>query len=391
MDRRSLFPIVVLGLLLTVAGCQSGKRKAEVYKHWNSARASVQGSLAAERYKNGNLDDARKAVDEAIKLNPEDASFRVISARIHIERNQLEAADRELATGRKLDPKNAEIDYLSGIVYQRWQKPELSLDYYAMANEKAPGELPYLMARCEMLVNMNRLEEATVLLEHKLAFFEYSGPMRDMLGMLYLEAGRTADAVKMLEQATILAPDDTTIRERYVRALYRNGNYREALSQVGRLLPEDRYKDRADLYLLKGEAHIHLEQWRDARFALETALDKQPTLVPALLSLAKASLKMNDLDRTEICFRRAVAIQPENPQVHLGIGYMRLQQSRWDDAMKAFQKAASLDRTDPVALCMIGLTYEKSGKPDEAMSYYGKALQLSPTDPLAKQLLSRLK
>ena len=53
---------------------------------------------------------------------------------------------------RKLNPKDPEADYLSGVVDQRWQKPELALGFYSAASDKEPGELAYIMAKAEMLV-----------------------------------------------------------------------------------------------------------------------------------------------------------------------------------------------------------------------------------------------
>src|ERR1700721_2432119 len=57
---------------------------------------------------------------------------------------------------RKNDPKNAEADYLSGVIYQRWQQPDKALQYYQAAVDKAPTELAYLMAKVETLVAMGQ-------------------------------------------------------------------------------------------------------------------------------------------------------------------------------------------------------------------------------------------
>ena len=372
-------------------GCEAGKRRKEVYEHWNSARGGVQGSLAAERYKLGNLDDARKATDEAIKLDPTNATYRILSARIHIERNQLEAADQELATARKLAPRNGEPDYLSGIVYQRWQKQQLALDYYALACEKSPAELQYLMARVEMLVQLKRTEDAIALLETKMTYFEYSGPLRDMVGGLYQQRGDLPKATEMYLQATILSPDDPTIREHLAIAYFKANNYRDCVDQLDRLLKLEEYQKRADLHMLKGECHLQAGQLRDARAALETSLEHNASSVPALLAMTRVAIRTNDLERAELSLRKAMAIETTEPQVYLGMGYLRMKQQRWDDAFAAFDHAAQLDPKDAVAVCMSGLVLEKKGKPDEAMLYYGRALQINPNEALAKQLLSKAK
>jgi len=390
---RRLHIVFAIAMLLSFVGfgCQSGKQRKEAYAHWNSARGGVQGSLAAERYKLGNLDDARKAADEAIKLDPTNASYRVLSARIHIERNQLEAADQELATARKLAPTNGEPDYLSGIVYQRWQKPQLALDYYAIACEKSPAELQYLMARVEMLVQLKRNEDAISLLEGKMTFFEYSGPLRDMLGGLYQQRGELPKATEMYLQATILSPDDPLIREHLAMSYFKASNYRDCMDQIDRLLKLEDYQKRADLYMLKGECHLQRNQLREARAALETSLEQNPSSVPALLTMSKVAIRTNDLDRAELSLRKAMSLEGNQPQVFLGMGYLRMKQQRWDDALAAFEKASKLDPKDAIAVCMSGLVLEKKGNPDEAMRYYGRALQINPNEELAKTLLSKAK
>jgi Flp pilus assembly protein TadD len=113
--------------------------------------------------------------------------------------------------------------------------------------------------------------------------------------------------------------------------------------------------------------------------------------VPALLSLTKTAVRLNDIDRAQICIRRALAIEPENPQVHLALGYLQMRQQKYPDALASFEKAASLDPKDPVAVCMIGLVHEKTGRSDVALQWYGKALQIRPGDALANALISRAK
>ena len=383
--------LAALGILLMAGGCESGKTKKEVAQHWNATRAAVQGSVASERYKLGNLEDARKAVDDAIKLDPDNAVYRILSARIYIDRNQLEAADAELTIARKSAPNNGEVEYLAGVIYQRWERPQLALEHYIQACAKTPGELAYLMARAEMLVQLDRLDEAVRLLEERLNYYEYSGAIRDMLGELYLQQGKIPQAIESLHQATILSPDEPSIREHLARVLFRAGQYRESLEQFDLLLRVPQYQKRADLLLLKGECHIQLQQWREARAALESSLEQNASSVAALLAMGKVALKTNDLDRAELSARKAMALAPDDARVHLALGYVRLRQQRWGDALSSFQKASALDPKDPVALCLIGLAYEKSGQHDQAMNYYAQALQLKPDDPLANSLMNHAK
>ncbi len=380
---------VILTLCLSLAACGQTKKKQEVYDKWNAARASVQGNLAAEQYKNGNLPDARKTINEALKLEPKNVAYRLLSAQIYIEAAALEAAQGELDTIRALDPKNAQADYFSGIVYQRWQKPNVALDYYAKASEKSPAELSYLMARAEMMIQLGQAAEATSLLEGRLAYFEHSGSVRDMLGGLYLQRDRVKDAVAIFQQATILSPDDPEIREHYIRALFRAQQYQNCIQEITALTKDEAFAKRADLRLLLGECYLQLDNARAAKPEFETAADRSPNLVVAWLGVAKASIRLNDLDRCEAALKRALSLDPQNPQVYIALGYLRMKQNLNSDAITALEKAAQLDPKDPVSLCLLGLLHERAGKKDLAMEYYAKALQIKPDDELARSLMKR--
>jgi Tfp pilus assembly protein PilF len=382
---------VVLVLCLSMVACDQKKQKQEVYDKWNSARAAVQGNLAAEQYKNANLPEARKSIDEAMKMDPKNVAYRLLSAQIYIETAALEPAQRELDTVRVLDPKNAHADYLSGIVYQRWQRPNLALEYYSKAAEKSPADPSYLMAKAEMMIQVGQAAEAISLLEGRLAYFEHSGPIRDMLGGLYLQHSRVKEAVAIFQQATILSPDDLDIREHYVRALFRAQQYRDCIGELTRLMKDDVFGKRADLHLLLGECYLQTGNTRDAKAEFETAADLSPDMVAAWLGIAKAAITLNDLDRCDAALKKAVSLDPQNAQVHLAIGFLRMKQDRSNEAIAALEKASQLDPKDPVSLCLLGDIQERAGKKDLAMEYYAKALLVRPDDELARSRMKRAK
>ena len=153
-------PILALVLFLTT-GCASQPPKKtasqEGIARWNVTRAGVLYSLAREQFEGGNLEDCRKTLTNASKMAPDHVQIRLLSAKLSIEQGQLEAAELELNRVRELDPRNGEADYLTGVIYQRWQKPELAYQSYIKAAGKNPNELAYVMAQAEMLVQLDRL------------------------------------------------------------------------------------------------------------------------------------------------------------------------------------------------------------------------------------------
>src|SRR4051812_22454864 len=240
MRIRKVLPILALA---AVVGCNSGPSskkpeptaKQQLTEKWNVARADVLATLATEQYSTGNTDKARATVDNAISMNPKSGMLHVLSAKIAMEQGQLERADKELQLGALMDPKIAEADYLRGVVYERWQKPEEAFGFYQTAADKAPDELGYVLASAEMLVSMGKADAALSLLKGKLDTFEHSGVIRDAIGQLLVGQARYGEAVAALREAIMLTTDDDTIREHLSLALYYNKQYREAADLISRL------------------------------------------------------------------------------------------------------------------------------------------------------------
>jgi len=387
-------PVVCLACL---AGCASpGDKKAGdesrqlAKKQWASARANVMGSLAKEQYENGNFDKCRMTIDDALKMDPENVSLRVLSAKLAIEQGNLELADKELTFARRLDPRNAEADYLSGVVCQRWQKSQDAFNYYRSASEKQPTELAYLLAQAETLVALGRSDEALDLLQAKVVYFESSATIRDAVGQLLMQKGKYAQAVDVFKQAVVLAGDDNTVREHLTLAQVRSKNYRDALENLGRLLRDDKYAKRADLYIAQAECQLALNKPRDARDSYDTATQINPNASSAWMGLGKAALQLNDVRRAEIALKHSITIDPASSEANLLLGYVKMRQGKFDDSLAAFRKANALDTEDTVSLCMIGYVLEKLGKGEEALRCYAKALKLKPGDEMATRLMAEV-
>ena len=218
MRNRSV--LLSAALALSLFGCNSQKspsQKEEANRSWNGARASVLASLANEQFASGNFEKCRRTLDDALKLVPDSEPLHILSAKLDIENGQLELAEQELKLARHYRPADPEPYYLSGVVYQRWQKPDVAYDFYHQAAAKAPAELAYLLAQGEMLVAMDRSPEALQMLASRVTYFEHSGAIRDAVGQLLVQAGRYHEAAAMFREASILSEDDAGVRERLGR------------------------------------------------------------------------------------------------------------------------------------------------------------------------------
>lgn len=385
---------VALAAVVWVAGCGPQTKKPTIKEkaeaQWNGARASVMISLAQDQYKAGNFEKARQTVDDALKLVPESAPVRVLSAKLAIEQGQLELADRELAVARKSAPNDAEALYLSGVVCQRWKKLTEAHDYYRAATEKAPTELAYLMAQSEMLVTMDRADEALALLQAKVVYFEHSAGIRDAVARLLMQKGRHREAIDLFRQATILTPEELSFKEGLGLALYYAKQHKDAAEVLDKLVKLETYAERPDLLIALGESQLQTGRHRDARDHLEAAARLQPGNAGVWLGLARAAMEGGDLKRAELAIKKSMALKPDAAESYLLLGYLRLRQEKLHDSLQAFTKASTIDRRDSVSVCMVGFVFERLGRNDAAMKCYAKALKLKPNDEMASQLMAGL-
>ncbi len=387
--------LLITLLLLVTAGCSSDKKgdltqAQKSHGEWNEARANVLGGLARQQYQAGNYDVCRKTVDDALKLDAQSLQLHLLSAKLCIEQGQLESAERELKLCRDLDAKNAEACYLSGVIYQRWQKPQAAFDLYSNALELQPAELSYVMAKAEMLVAMDRPGEALSMLQEKMGYYENSSAIRDAVGELLVRQGKFAQAADVLRQANILTPDDAIIREHLAIAMYYAGQYPDAAQLLGRMMQEERFSKRADLFMAMGQSQLQIGKPRNARESFEQAAQLDPGSAAVWLDLAKAAMQLKDFPRAELSLRKASSLDANSSEATLLLGYLRLRQGKLQEAMVAFRSASNLDHNDTVSLCMIGYVFEKLGEPSQAIIWYARALKVNPGDDMASHMMSQV-
>jgi tetratricopeptide (TPR) repeat protein len=388
--RKLISTLITAAALVGCSSHSSPPPKAQVVKQWNDARSGVLMGLARDQYENGAFDKSRQTLDEAIKLSPDSEPAHVLSAKLFIEAGQLEPAERELAVARQLNPADAAADYLSGVVYQRWQQPERALEFYQHACDKSPAELAYVMAKAETLVAMGRRADALAMLQERVAYFEHSGAIRDEVGLLLIQEKRYDEAVQMLRRASILAADDQNIREHLAMALFDDEQYQDAADILTSLMQQEQNAQRADLLATLGECQLQIGRPADAVANLQQAAALLPSSAGVWLSLAKADVQIGALRPADVALAHSLAQDSNNGQSWLLLGYLRLRQARNADALDAFCKASQRDPDDTVSLCMVGVALEKLGRTGEAAACFNKAMRIDPRDEMAAQLMARL-
>ena len=379
-----------IAVLVCLTGCSSmatQTQKAAAHKQWDDARASVLCGLANDQFKNGNLDKCEETLGQALRVEPDNAALHRLAAKLAIEQGHADVAEAHLAQARRLAPADAEADYLTGVLNQRYQRPEQALACYRAAAGKDPAELSYVLGQADMLVELRRQPEALRLLQSREKAFPNGAALRDEEGQLLGGTGRWGEAAAAFRDAAVLAGDDPAIRERLGFALFYAGQYAEAGDALARLAKDDGYARRADVFAAVGRCQQADGRWREARDSFDQATRIDGGAVGYWLDLGRASVQVGDLPRAELAARKAVSVDGHSAEAQCLLGYVRLKQKQLPAALAAFTAAADLDPADAVGPCMCGYVLAKEGKPDEAAAAFARAKRNDPTDQLVGQLM----
>ena len=114
------------------------------------------------------------------------------------------------------------------------------------------------------------------------------------------------------------------------------------------------------------------------------AFSQGPTQFESLLASAQQAQARGEFESAAEFYRKAVAIQPEIPELKANLGLMYYQTGKDDRAIEAFHQAIRLKPALFVPQLFLGLDYVKLKQFKEAIPYLQRAAQLKPTDVQAQ-------
>jgi Tfp pilus assembly protein PilF len=102
------------------------------------------------------------------------------------------------------------------------------------------------------------------------------------------------------------------------------------------------------------------------------------TSTPAKLVVAQNQLEQGQLDKAEQTIGDCLKAEPDNPQVNIMAGRVRLAARQTESAREFFQKAVEIDDTAADGWFGLGIIAQDTGDNAKALEHYRKAMQISP-------------
>lgn len=388
----------------------------------NAAAPDVQAAIA----------DAREAVIE----KPGSARAWGNLAMLLLAHDFSPEANHCFAEAERLDPRAFRWPYLRGVslaVTDRWS----ALDCYRRAVELRGDSVLARLRLAELLIELGRLDEATIQLDAALKLDPADA--RAALGLARLAYRRNdlKESLNWAQASAARAPMKRGTHELLARIHHRLGDRDAAAEQLAILkdIPEGEttwpdplidevlgLRQDPDSTLIR--AHRLLEQGRASECVtmLEELVAEHPAVAKYHYELGRALLAAGEngragrrLDRgielhpgsaemhrlrgavhysdgewqaAAERFRRTIELKPDDSIAWYNLGHCLVRLNRNPDALAAFRSAVRLRPDSADAHTNVGKLLLRFGRRDEAVKHLRLATELAPNDAVAKNLLS---
>ncbi len=393
---------VLLFLLMAAVGCNGPHQQAKqaAMERWQNARSRLSVDLAIQQFNSGDLKKAAATAVSAIDINPENAQAHLILGQIYLEQDKLANSRDCFEKCLELQSGQSEAHYFLGIINQRWRKLQPAFDHFQAAGQLQSDRTEYLLAMVDTKMAMGEPDNALQLLTDNFHSVNKTEALYAAAGNVYVSLGQDDAAVEKFQQALDINPDVWIVKESLAFSLQRCGRHNQALQVFKELDSRDGtgktsgYGKNSDsrwiFRLAMGDCYLALKNYHQAQRCYEFVSTKNASNPDIWVRLGQTLLARQKSDRAETCARKALALDENNSEALLLLGYVAIKKGNYQQGEKVCKQMISKNDQDPLAYCMLGQCLQALGQNDEALDCYARALQIDPNDKLAGNLLLKV-
>ncbi|MEP6755701.1 MAG: tetratricopeptide repeat protein [Chthonomonadales bacterium] len=273
-------------------------------------------------------------------------------------------------------------------------------DILAQAYKRFKNDAEIVAMYGEALYDVGRTSDAIFVLKRATHLNPAESRTHFVLGMAYFTIGRKLDAIKSFKRELAIIPDDKQSLQELAWLQSNTNQFAEAVKTYTRItqLPGVTPSDLTSKSLAEesaGDKVASIKTIEDAHRQFTTTRDS--AIIRAALgeiyyvrATRDGHLDLNLLKDAEKEYQAALSLFPNESRAIFGMGDVRRDQKRYDEAVAYFTRLVAFKEETSNAYRNIGFTFEKKGDKAKAMSYYKKALQIDPHNEKALKNLKSL-
>jgi len=367
-------------------------------------------------FQNGDIANSIQHYKKAIALQPSySAHYNLALA--YLRDRRLQDGKRELEQAIKLDPHQADAEYDLGVVMLELGDPSIAVAHLTRSrilNSRKP-DVSFNIVRAYLeagKVSLARSEAETAVRQ-----LESDFQWNLAIGQLFLKNGQPHDAVNYLRRAGLARPEDYATRRQLAVAYLAAQDPKPVLELIGK-------PTNADGHYLRGTAYYLDHRYQEADGESEQALLMEPNNLQALtlrirllqrageqsaaLELADKAIALSPewdephylsgvslfyirhYSEASARLARAVELNSQSARAHFLHGITLASQEKVAEAEQAMQRAVALQPQNARFRCHLGILLMRKNDPTAAEQLFRQAVQLAPRYGLAHYQLGKL-
>jgi tetratricopeptide (TPR) repeat protein len=321
------------------------------------------------------------AVRRFLQGSEEEFGFRLYESRLLENLDRLEEALATLDAALRIDPEAAELVLRKGIVLRqsgRYEEAEKLLQELKFQN---PVWLPVYLERCTTFRQQDKSAEAISELEEAKAHFADNMVVRYWLADALREADRVEEAQLENRVLTELEPNDPLNWKQRGEIAIDADRYDEADEAYSKALELD---DKADYFMRRSFARYMSDRYEEAMMDIQSAVERNASLqLDSKTAYAKGELYvgMENWELAEAEYSRAIATEPDNPQIYDRRARCRSAADKVPQAIEDCNRGLALDGSNTRLLWLRGYLYYRMDDYEAALADSRTYVKLRPADP----------
>ena len=296
-----------------------------------------------------------------------------------IQLNQPDEANRVLTRMGIVEPKNARIYILKGMIYEKQGLLSRAEDEYSRALYYEPDSIRAREMRSKALFHAGKPREALDDINELIRMAKNRADFHIARARIYTKLKEYDKAVADYRTSESIEPASPQVMKEKVFVLFSAGKPEAALKTLA-AYPTENGQD-IEAMVLQARAHIFMENLDTAEDILKLVLQRDPSRAPAYLNRGIIARKRRKWDEALEFLNQALKMAPASAEAFKQRARLFIELKEWVRAASDITGALELDPSDGDLYALRGLTYMKRRLFDTAIADYSHALHCLPGDP----------
>jgi tetratricopeptide (TPR) repeat protein len=336
---------------------------------------------AYELYENGELADALSQLEEAIEINPDNASWFFNAGLTLDAMDKYKSAIKAYEQALIIKPDDPEIMNSLAVDYTRIVHYDLAIEVFEKVESIAPDFEPCFCNRIITYAEMEKHQKA----EHMFYMAQQINPDCPIcfynIGNSLFSQQDYKRAIWCWQRTRELESTHPQINYRIAQAFWADGDSRQARQHFLKELranPGD-----IDVILDFGLFLLDCGEIVPASEKFNRILELSPDFARAKMYLAEIALRQEDITKATELFLDAVETDPSLAGPRYRLAQLALDAGRDDRALELLRMELKFDFDDPDVLNSIGTMLMKLGEFDSAMDCFLRVVDHNPVNERA--------